>query len=147
MSLLGLLLMGDRLTAAQAVPSGMAWSLAQVHPLPEASPKVIRSVLCLLPRQVPDGRQLRHSLLHHGKFYAALTLFLSSYYHSYCSERVPSKGRCVIRLRKNIRCFPCLDVFAENIPNSTGTCMKYSFQQNGPNGSCRTGSNLLLIQL
>lgn len=146
MPLLGLLLMGDRLTAAQAVPSGLASPLAQVHPLTEASPKVMRSVLCLLPRRVPDGRQLQHSLLHHGKFKAALMVFLSYYYHSYCSERVPSKGRCV-RLRKNIRCFPCLDVFAENIPSSTGTCMKYSFQQNGPNGSCRTGSNLLLIQL
>lgn len=127
--------------------SGLAWPLAQVHPLTEASsPKVIRSVLCLLPRRVPDGRQLQHSRLHHGKFYATLKLFLSYYYHSYCSERVPSKGRCV-RLRKNIRCFPCLVVFAESIPSSTGTCMKYSFQQNGPNGFCRTRSNLLLIQL
>lgn len=92
---------------------------------------------------VPDGRQLQHSLLHHGKFHAALMPFLSYYHHSYCSERVPSKERCV-RLRKHIKCFPCLDVFVENIPGSTGTCMKYSFQQNGPNGSCRTGSNLLL---
>lgn len=37
--LLGLLLMGDRLTAAWAVPAGLVRSLAWVHPLTEASPR------------------------------------------------------------------------------------------------------------